>query len=163
MPLRTCKICNETKELSGQIRSEICQSCSCKTRKPRLKTGIGWYLGDGGYIIGYVNGVQYCYHRWLMEQKIGRKLTNKEDVHHIDGNKLNNDINNLELLTKLFHRREHNGINKRLNGNLLMCTKCKKIKKLSDFPKRNNRPLGVQGKCKECWNKREKSIAKIYI
>jgi hypothetical protein len=36
-------------------------------------------------------------HRYVMEQHIGRPLLSGENVHHIDGNKINNDISNLEL------------------------------------------------------------------
>ena len=36
-------------------------------------------------------------HRLIMEKKIGRYLTKEENVHHIDFNKSNNDINNLML------------------------------------------------------------------
>ena len=32
-----------------------------------------------------------------MEHSLGRKLLSTENVHHIDGNKQNNDISNLEL------------------------------------------------------------------
>jgi len=38
-----------------------------------------------------------CEHRLIMEKKIGRYLDKKEVVHHIDGNRLNNNINNLKL------------------------------------------------------------------
>jgi len=36
-------------------------------------------------------------HRLIMEEKIGRFLKKEETIHHKDGNKLNNDIENLEL------------------------------------------------------------------
>lgn len=38
-------------------------------------------------------------HRLVMEEKIGRFLTKKEVVHHIDGNILNNSVDNLELFS----------------------------------------------------------------
>lgn len=37
-------------------------------------------------------------HRYLMEKKIHRKLLAYEHVHHIDGDKLNNNIKNLCIL-----------------------------------------------------------------
>lgn len=37
-------------------------------------------------------------HRLVMEKKLGRYLTRNEVVHHIDKNKLNNDVTNLELV-----------------------------------------------------------------
>lgn len=36
-------------------------------------------------------------HRYVMEEYLGRKLTEKECIHHKDGNKLNNSIDNLQL------------------------------------------------------------------
>lgn len=46
-------------------------------------------------------------HRVLMENKIGRDLTRYEVVHHIDGNKRNNDLSNLELMSLSDHTRMH--------------------------------------------------------
>lgn len=43
------------------------------------------------------NGRHYLEHRLVMEQYLGRKLLAKENVHHKDGDRLNNDILNLEL------------------------------------------------------------------
>ena len=49
-----------------------------------------------------------AYARYLMEQHLGRKLTNEEEVHHKDHNKMNDAIENLEVKNKTTHRREHN-------------------------------------------------------
>lgn len=49
-----------------------------------------------------------AYARYLMEQHLGRKLTNEEEVHHKDYNKMNDVIENLEVKNKTAHRREHN-------------------------------------------------------
>ena len=38
-------------------------------------------------------------HRLVMEKHIGRYLTKKEQIHHIDFNRSNNNINNLHLFT----------------------------------------------------------------
>lgn len=46
-------------------------------------------------------------HRIIMEENIGRKLTRREQVHHIDGNKLNNDISNLDIIDISKHGRIH--------------------------------------------------------
>ena len=54
-------------------------------------------------------GKGYVYeHRYLIEQKIGRILSGNEIVHHIDGNKLNNDLSNLVLCESIaVHKFEH--------------------------------------------------------
>lgn len=47
------------------------------------------------------------YPRYLMEQELGRPLAADEDVHHKDGDYLNNDIDNLEIRKRGEHQREH--------------------------------------------------------
>lgn len=49
----------------------------------------------------------YPLHRVLMENKIGRSLNFNDVVHHKDGNKDNNTIGNLELLSRSEHTRKH--------------------------------------------------------
>ncbi|HEX5519759.1 MAG TPA: HNH endonuclease [Candidatus Nitrosocosmicus sp.] len=46
-------------------------------------------------------------HRYEMELQIGRYLTKDEEVHHINENKLDNRIENLQLLSKKEHRILH--------------------------------------------------------
>lgn len=45
--------------------------------------------------------------RLIMEKKLNRYLTNKEIVHHINGNVSDDDIKNLELTTNEEHSRYH--------------------------------------------------------
>jgi len=54
-----------------------------------------------------VNGEKKDEHRHIMEVHLGRKLTRNEVVHHVDGNKHNNDISNLEVMQRSEHSRMH--------------------------------------------------------
>ena len=66
------------------------------------------YISQQGYIICCEDREnRYELHRKIMEDYIGRKLNSNEIVHHKDGNKLNNDINNLEILTRSEHIKLH--------------------------------------------------------
>ena len=84
----------------------------------RTKVGAAHHLWKGGRIIeknGYViiykpdhpaqiHGKYVYEHRYGMEQHLGRLLKPQEDIHHIDGDKQNNNINNLLLFA---NRSEH--------------------------------------------------------
>lgn len=78
-----------------------------ETRLPKVMRSArykGWYK-ENGYILRlvtehpYANKRGYVHeHRLVMEQKLGRFLIPREElVHHIDGNRENNDIENLKL------------------------------------------------------------------
>lgn len=66
-----------------------------------VRVGVGHHLAD-------VRGYAYE-HRVVAEQKIGRPLVKGEHVHHADGNRQNNDPENLEVLTHAEHFAEHRG------------------------------------------------------
>lgn len=54
-----------------------------------------------------VNGKKMDEHRYIMEQHLGRQLARDEVVHHKDGDKSNNEIENLELMSLSEHTRQH--------------------------------------------------------
>lgn len=85
------------------------------------KTGKGkayWDSNIGYYVIG-ANGKKYKYHRYIMEQHLQRELLPEEVVHHIDGNKTNNDINNLQLMNSISeHSKHHWNLRKKQNARI---------------------------------------------
>lgn len=99
-----CPSCGKNKD----IRATVCQQCTWKVHKhPKLGTAQDWYKGPLGYMIGCINGKRYYQHRFVMEQSLGRELSRTEHVHHINGDKTDNRLENLELLNKSDHHKQH--------------------------------------------------------
>jgi hypothetical protein len=77
----------------------------------KMGLSIDWkyeYISQQGYLVNCEDrNNKYEVHRRVMEEKLGRKLTSDEIVHHIDGNKLNNNPDNLELTTRSGHIKKH--------------------------------------------------------
>lgn len=104
MPRRdTCTECGGEKDK----RAKRCRSCFMTKYKPRFGTGQGWVLHSTGYMTSCIGGKWVYQHRYIMEKHIGRKLESWEHVHHIDGDKTNNELDNLELLESSDHHKQH--------------------------------------------------------
>lgn len=65
----------------------------------KFKRG-GGNITDEGYRRIQVNKKMRYEHRMIMEEYLGRELLPEENVHHINGDRLDNRIENLEIWNK---------------------------------------------------------------
>ena len=72
---------------------------------------IGTYMGSHGYLSFTLNGSKILVHRYIANKLIPN-LRNKTQVNHLNGNKKDNNINNLEWATP------HENINHAFDTNL---------------------------------------------
>lgn len=81
---------------------------SIKLRKKEV-----WWTDAKGYIQGKVwidenTQIRVKQHRWIMEQFLKRRLNPNEDIHHINGNKKDNRIVNLQVISHSGHTKISN-------------------------------------------------------
>lgn len=107
---------NSVKHFCSKCRYAIGEA-SAKKKKENTAANIGNRLMTShGYIevcVGHnslYSGVKSGYireHVKVMQDYLGRKLEDGEVVHHIDGDKTNNTINNLDLCSVQEHNKAH--------------------------------------------------------
>jgi len=90
-----------------------CRLSYFKLNPQNRKKGY-WY--ENGYRVLSISGKPIKEHIFVMQNKIGRKLHKSEVVHHINQNRSDNRIENLQLLTRAEHQALHR--NYQLSGGM---------------------------------------------
>jgi hypothetical protein len=131
--MKICKYCRKQfycrKSIDGYIRKSIfnkqifCSSlCAKKYRSgknhPFWKGGFG---NRNGYLFN--NKMKKLWHRFIMEQYLGRKLKKYEIIHHLNGNVIDNNIKNLIITNHSEHTKLHSKNRKRDKIGRFLCLK----------------------------------------
>lgn len=105
--ITTCPICgNDFDNKRGhKYCSETCQHIAMRGEGHPLWNG--GVTHDNGYVKVWTKEKVMKEHRLVMEKHLGRKLRSDEIIHHKDHNRSNNDISNLEIMTRSEHSRLH--------------------------------------------------------
>ncbi len=117
-----CKRCGLSENLITYKYAKFygyCKKCMYILRDGKVNKGnsIERYVDKDGYVRlygkslrthpNYKKSVGLMEHHYVMSQYIGRPIYNNEIVHHINGNKQDNRIENLQLMSVLDHNKLH--------------------------------------------------------
>lgn len=104
---RKCAACSADFRPLRSASRYCSRKCAWSQNGGRNKKPETWWTCKKGYVVGRVweDGRQrhVKYHRVAMERHLGRRLLPDEDVHHVDGNKKNNNLDNLMLISHGAH------------------------------------------------------------
>ena len=98
---------------------------------------------------GEKNRTTISYARYLMSVKEKRILNKNEEVDHIDNNKLNDDINNLQILTPEENKRKES----KRRGKKMVSLKCPNCNKEFSKSRRQTHLVKKNNKCTCCSRK----------
>nr|BDD46168.1 hypothetical protein 6 [bacterium] len=99
---------NKAQKRRNYSGETFCQPCASHLNL--WNGGIQW-TDDGYKNIRVAKGKYKREHRLVMEKALGRPLSKSEIVHHIDEDKLNNSLDNLDLCkNKSEHQKAHHSL-----------------------------------------------------
>jgi len=126
----TCETCGRTvirkrdvKQIAKGSPRFCSQACAAIARRGSgnpMWTG-GRSLKETGYVVIWKNGRRDFEHRFVMEDKLGRRLRTDEHVHHINHIRDDNRPENLEILGASEHGHHHKGYRRYETRPCLIC------------------------------------------
>ena len=152
-----CEICNKEFYLNKyrleRTKHHFCsKNCYNKYEKPHRKE-----YTKSDYRIIRRNGKIISEHRYIVEKHIGRTLRRDEYVHHINGNKQDNRIENLVVMTP----QKHNELHKTKLPKTKICKVCGK--EFEPPVKHRRRNILCSKECWRIWQKKVSPFQPIKI
>ena len=140
------------------LEKAIIQECNSRGVEPKNNYKIYLYRGYAGILIKHD---KVSVHRIIANYMAGQRLSSNISVHHIDGNKYNNSLDNLIVFkTNADHAAFHKGVEKVQDGDVWYCPN-KKIKDKELCPVCNLNYKDTKAEmCIDCWSKLNRKFIK---